>query len=300
MRPRRISVAALAADPRGFAAERLHDLLIEPFSAAIEGRDLYIVPDRALNLLPFAALREPASGRLLVDRHSMAVMPRLDLGPDDAAPAWHAVSVAARPVLVGGDAFDRGAFPDLDALEAVAAEIAAVEANYREPIVLLDASATAAAVRAALFGATLLHFAGHAFVPADRPRDGTLLLTPAAGGDGVVRIEELLGGAIPPPLVVLDACRSAHASIERAGAFDGLARGFLLAGSRAVIGNLWPIIDTAASVLFTDLHQRLAAGTAPSRAVRETQQWARDHDDPSIRSPFTWAGLVTYVNAPAD
>ena len=58
---------------------RLYGLLIEPLQPWIGGRDLIVVPDRSLHLLPFAALVDPATRRYLLEERAVAKAPSTTL-----------------------------------------------------------------------------------------------------------------------------------------------------------------------------------------------------------------------------
>jgi CHAT domain-containing protein len=68
-----------------------------------------------------------------------------------------------------------------------------------------------------------------------------------------------------------------------------IARAFLAAGARNVVGTLWEVDDDAIAPLFHRVHVELRKGATPSAALR-TAQIALAHDpDPRLRHPATWA-----------
>ena len=65
------------------ASETLFNLLIEPARERLRGKqDLVVIPDGTMAGLPFALLRNPTSGNLLVEDHSISLSPTVGLYVD--------------------------------------------------------------------------------------------------------------------------------------------------------------------------------------------------------------------------
>lgn len=123
-------------------------------------------------------------------------------------------------------------------------------------------------------GGAVLHLACHGTVEENRPRSSYLALK-----GGVLTAEELAGAAHGPlGLVVLAACRSQVSGRGLNEAYS-LSSAFLVAGSRSVIGSLWPVPDDATSVLmFLTHHYLRREQEPPARALRRAQLWMLDPD----------------------
>ncbi|MFD7834362.1 CHAT domain-containing protein [Streptomyces sp. NPDC059761] len=123
-------------------------------------------------------------------------------------------------------------------------------------------------------GGAVLHLACHGTVEENRPRSSYLALK-----GGVLTAEELTGAAHGPlGLVVLAACRSQVSGRGLNEAYS-LSSAFLVAGSRSVIGSLWPVPDDATSVLmFLTHHYLRREQEPPARALRRAQLWMLDPD----------------------
>ncbi|MFI8263759.1 CHAT domain-containing protein [Streptomyces sp. NPDC085665] len=123
-------------------------------------------------------------------------------------------------------------------------------------------------------GGAVLHLACHGTVEENRPRSSHLALK-----GGVLTAEELTGAAHGPlGLVVLAACRSQVSGRGLNEAYS-LSSAFLVAGSRSVIGSLWPVPDDATSVLmFLTHHYLRREQEPPARALRRAQLWMLDPD----------------------
>ncbi|MFG2616681.1 CHAT domain-containing protein [Streptomyces sp. NPDC048507] len=121
-------------------------------------------------------------------------------------------------------------------------------------------------------GGAVLHLACHGTVEENRPRSAYLSLR-----DGVLTAEELSGATHGPlGLVVLAACRSQVSGRGHNEAYS-LSSAFLVAGTRSVIGSLWPVPDDATSLLmFLTHHYLRREQEPPARALRRAQLWMLD------------------------
>ncbi|WP_406179548.1 CHAT domain-containing protein [Streptomyces sp. NBC_01006] len=139
-------------------------------------------------------------------------------------------------------------------------------------------------------GGAVLHLACHGTVEENRPRSSYLALK-----GGVLTAEELTGAAHGPlGLVVLAACRSQVSGRGLNEAYS-LSSAFLVAGSRSVIGSLWPVPDDATSVLmFLTHHYLRREQEPPARALRRAQLWmlAPDRTAPEGMPPALAARLA--------
>lgn len=282
------------ADPRAVEATlaQLYDWLVRPVKDRLggSGRRLVIVADGELAAVPFAALRDTRRGRYLVQDHPL----RFAVSLREAWAAPRSTGRVETVVLVADPAFALGEHPALQRLPGAAAEVRAIGAEYPHSRVVADRQATPAAVEAALAGAGVVHYAGHAVFDDERPERSYLVLAPPAGHTvgGRLAAEELARMELEhAPLVVLAACRSVNAGPGRASGFTGLAGGLLAAGARGVVGGLWEVDDGRTRPLMVEFHRAYQrVGDGPG-ALRAAQLQMMRSSDPTLRSPFSWAGF---------
>lgn len=259
----------------------LYKLLIEPVAHVVSGtRRLVVVPDREIHTVPFAALYDPAHGRYLVDDVAVSVAPSagallVPMGP-----------LTLDPVLVVGDPHDEGA----PALPEAGREAEAIAAMYDSPTLLTGAAATRGRFITMAQRSGMIHYAGHAESDSSDPF-GVLHLV----ADNKYQSGDLDRSAISAlhlsnaPLVILAACGTIRGDSAHVEGMPSIARAFLTAGARSVIGTLWEVDDDVVAPLFRRIHVELRNGADPSAALR-TAQIALAHDpDPRLRHPASWA-----------
>lgn len=258
----------------------LYKLLIEPITAQLTGADrLVVVPDRQLHGIPFAALYNTTRGRYLLDDFIISIAPSAESILERRTPYKLA------PVLVVGDPRDENE----SSLPEATHESEAIAAIYDSPTLLTGDSATRARFITAAKRSSIIHYAGHADTNMD-DRWGTLHFAAAGSGDGDLEASDIaelhLGNA---PIVILAACGTMRGESEHVEGMPSMARAFLAAGARSVVGTLWEVDDDTAPPLFAHIHRDLRHGVDISVALRNAQMAFAHSPDPRLRHPSTWA-----------
>jgi CHAT domain-containing protein len=275
------------------SAAALHRLLIAPVAAELAGADrLIIVPDRRLHTVPWAALWNAPRGRYLIEDVALSVAPSASALMLKKQPA------ALAPVLVIGDPHDEG----VASLPEAAREAEVIAAMYGSSTLLESEQATRARFLAGARTSGMIHYAGHAESDATDPFGALHLAAdqPHATGDldttaiAAMHLEKA-------PLVVLAACGTMRGESGHVEGMPSIARAFLAAGARGVIGTLWEVDDDAAAPLFRRLHLELRNGASPPAALRTAQIALAHGTDPRLAHPASWAPieLLGYSNEQA-
>lgn len=286
----------------------------------LDGRRIAVVPDGALEYLPFAALPNPRTGRPLIHDLEVAHLPSAsflafhrrhsesDEEPDDT------LAIIADPVYAPDDERIadadglRGAPADRDAggrrysrLEFASEEARAIAAFAppEKTFLALGPEANRETVLGpALEGRRYVHFATHGVIDTRYPQLSRLVLSLVDGkgrlhGDGSLRLHDIYEMKLDAEMVVLSACDTALGREVRGEGLVGLARGFMYAGAERVVASLWPIQDSRTADLMEDFYQGLLQeGRNPGDALRRAQLAMISRTDGSFSFPYYWAGFV--------
>lgn len=265
-------------------AEEAWQELVAPAVDHLEGvGTVAVVPEGPLFRLPFAALFD--GERWLVERWRVLVTPSLNILD----------ALLERPSLPRRGFV--GVADPLGNLPAARGEVADAARHWPARATVLQGSeATSEAVLTAAPEATVLHFATHGqLLSADQP--SYLELVDADGLPAPLTSDAILGIRLDASLVTLSACRSATGSTRGGEALiNSLARSFLAAGARSVVGSLWDVDDTGTAALMSRFYDHLGGGAGGAEALALAQRGmiagATSGGGERLDHPWFWAGFV--------
>ncbi|HWD00727.1 MAG TPA: CHAT domain-containing tetratricopeptide repeat protein [Candidatus Sulfopaludibacter sp.] len=313
------------------AGEALRAAVWDPLQPHLKPvQRLFIVPDGALQLVNFEAL--PArGGKYLVETAPLIHLLPAERDLADARPA-----LAHGPLLaVANPDFEQAAVPAVDrgvspscgdfastqfgSLPASTEEAAAIERIWKgrgwQAVELTGKQATEAAVKKAVAGKRVVHFATHGFyldagcpenaTGSDNPLSRSGLVLAGANlrqksspnqDDGILTAQEVasldLGQA---EWVVLSGCDTGVGAPAAGEGVLGLRRSFQEAGARTLIASLWPVDDREARLWMAELYRaRFVSGRATAESLRDADRARLQARRAAGQSghPFYWAGFV--------
>jgi CHAT domain-containing protein/tetratricopeptide (TPR) repeat protein len=287
----------------GDGAARLYQLLLHDALSVLPPSvtRLVIVPDAALHRLPFDALRAQPGASPLAERYEVTVAPsaslwlRLRARPGVPGAALLALADPHWPGPPAAPAARRQAAPweglALGSLPRGRREARlALRSLSGDGRVLIGEQASERFLKTArLRSYALLHLAAHAVVDDDNPERSAIVLAPGAREeDGLLQSREIVGLDLSGLVIVLSACRSSSGQVVAGEGPLSLARAFLQAGARAVVGNLWEVRDDDAEALMATFYRELAQGRSVASALAAARRERRRAGAPAA----AWAGTV--------
>jgi tetratricopeptide (TPR) repeat protein len=288
-------------------AIRVASLLFPPSVArALAGaRELLIIPQGTLGMLPFATLPFGPSGELLGQTFALRYGPSLaTVARAQARPAIPSSELSQR--LKQAIIFSNPAMPDVQTASGERSALAALPgadaegravAKYLDVTVHTGGSATETAARRLMPSAPVIHLATHgvAYAKLDRTRDSFIALAAGDGNDGRLTVAELLDDSslkLSAELVVLSACQTGLGDMRIAEGTVGLQRAFLAKGARTLVVSLWNVSDAATTALMDAFYRHwLRDSDAPTKsdALRRAQDDVRR--TPGWEHPRFWAAF---------
>jgi CHAT domain-containing protein/tetratricopeptide (TPR) repeat protein len=293
-------------------------LLLGPVAGRLPGKRLVVVPDGALEYVPFGALPSPESPEAapLIERHEIADLPSASALAvqrhllERRPPAAKRIAVIADPVFdlrdsrltarVAGRSTVRSGegdspFERLPASRQEAEAIAALVPRGESMLALGFDAALPRVLGDRLSGFRVVHFATHGVIDAERPALSGLALSmvDAAGRpqEGFLHLHDIYNLRLDADLVVLSGCRTALGKEVRGEGLIGLTRGFQYAGASRVLASLWRVEDQATAALMTRFYRALWIDKLPpAAALRQAQLGVRGQR--RWRDPYFWAGFV--------
>ena len=307
------------------AAAELSDILLGPVAAQLGRKRLLVVPDGALEYLPFAALTVPGRRSRpeqfvpLMVHHEVTSIPsastlavlRREL--KGRATAEKVVAVFADPVFdkadervtgvssrnAGGHHGTASSDPALPRLpytrQEAEAILALAPATGRKAALGFEANRTAA-MSDDLSNYLIIHFATHSFLDSEHPELSAIALSmldhEGRPQEGFLRSHDVFNLKLGAELVVLSGCRTGLGKEVKGEGLYGMTRGFMYAGSRRVVVSLWDVQDQATARLMSDFYRGLLGPrrTTTAAALRAAQiaTWRERR----WQAPYYWAGFV--------
>ncbi|GAC1455184.1 MAG: hypothetical protein PVSMB1_04630 [Gemmatimonadaceae bacterium] len=266
---RRESEARRQAAVTGLAVQ-LYGELIQPFESWLpRNATIVVVPDGAVNQVPFAALRKTASADYLIQQHAIVFAPsaRLFLRRGGSQSSGHSARTA---LVIGNPSTDPSVdLPSLPGAEQEAIDIATV---YPGSLRLVRGDATRRRFMETAPTSAVVHVAAHALPNEEFPDLSRLFLAPEHGATGVVTVNDLAHMSFPETkLVVLAACGTVVGETFRGEGVTSLARPFLANGVPQVVGTLWQIDDQTSRRLFAAFHRGYVKGLPAATALQQAQ-----------------------------
>jgi len=264
-------------------AEQLYGRLVRPLEGFLDRRNLILVPHGALHYLPFNALHDGKG--YLIERYSIRVLPSasvIKFLKAQKSPKPGDILVFGSPDL--GD-------PRLDLVHA-RNEAVAVAGTRPRSKVLLGKEATETAFLKYGSGFNYIHFATHGRFESDAPLKSAILLARDADHDGLLTVDKLYSIRLDADLVTLSACETGLGKVAGGDDVVGLTRGFLYAGSNAIVASLWKVDDLATSYLMKRFYSNLK--DADKREALRSAQLATKGQYPH---PYYWASFQLTGNA---
>lgn len=293
----------------------LYQLFVQPLEAFIKGKDLIIIPDGAVNNLPFETLTTSIAAPLnfLLKQYAIcynysATVFAINQGEGAAVSSNEIVGFAPDfakidSVLEENNLEDSDlARLELEPLEYAQREITGLEELFLQrshSYVGLAASETQVKKSSGQYG--VLHFATHGIVNHNDPLYSSLLFAMDEQNDGLLYTHELFGLELNAGLVTLSACNSGVGRLYEGEGMMSLARGFAYSGAPNLITTLWPVSDQATQLIMQNFYTYLRQGEPKHRALQKAKlDFIEEYrvDDEQV---YLWGGLIVVGNTePVD
>lgn len=297
----------------------LYKHLVEPMEARLAGkRELLVVPDGVLALLPFETLID-GEGRYLIERFDVRYAQSLSVlrliakrvHPRERKPilAFGGAVYGGAQVADGGGARGLGRYEALgysswDPLPGTLEEVRGISRIVRGADVMEGASVEEGRVKGLSASGQLakyrvLHFATHGLVVPEAPELSALVLSQGAatgGEDGYLDMAEIARLRLSADFVALSACETGVGRIYGGEGVVGLAQAFLVAGANALSVSLWQVPDASTAKLMQELYRLVETrGMTHAAALNQVKrEFLAGKHGPEWRAPHYWAPFIFF------
>jgi CHAT domain-containing protein len=307
--------------------------LLGPVADDLGTNRLLIVPDGALQYIPFGALPIPSQANEIVPlivQHEISLEPsasilatlrgrqtntppkalavfadpvfelndsRFTARPKDLIAEVPAREVQMERALRDANSWSSGRIPRLLASREEAdaiTSLTSVSDNLKA--VGFDAN-KAAATSLDLSQYRIIHIATHGILDSRNPELSGLLLSrfdqEGRPREGFLRLDDIYNLSLSAAMVVLSACNTGLGKDVRGEGLVGLVHGFMYAGTSRVVASLWKVDDDATAELMTHFYREMFQSGKSPVAALRAAQIAM-WQQKRWRAPYFWAAFVLH------
>ena len=296
------------------AGQELYELLLKP--GLTDGiKNLIIIPDDILNLLPFETLlTADQNGDWLIKKYTVYYAPSLSSLRELA----HHQNRKNRPkpqhnLLAVGDPYygdleekypelsTKAIFQDFYSLTDLKfyrlryshEEVRRISSLIPRSTVLEREKASEDLVKSAnLADYKIIHFAAHGLIDDQKPARSAIILTldndPAE--DGFLQMREVFNLKLNADLVVLSSCQTGLGQFIKGEGIEGISRAFFYAGSSSVVMSLWTINDQVSAQFMERFYYHLKSTENLAEALRQVK--LEMIESGIVSHPYYWAGFI--------
>lgn len=281
----------------GLLASFLHDRIFIPSVEGISKKDILIVPDGLISLIPMEALvKDYSSGQnylqmsFLIQEYNISYLASASIlamqQSNETRPNPSSSYVGFAPSF-------SGKYHELTNLQSTVEAIG--ESTNGQ--VVKGKAATQSAFRELAPQAGILHLATHAFADHENPMNARFIFSEGkeTPSDSALFAYELYYQRLDKvSLTILSACNTAYGQVARGEGIINLARGFNYAGCPSTVMSLWEVADGDASRQITiGFIENLRSGLPKNRALRKAKlAYLKACKDNKSARPFLWAVQV--------
>lgn len=284
------------------SARKLYSMLIEPVRSKIPAHATIVFDcDEITGKIPFALLRDPSTGRYLIEDHAVMTTRSLAVYLECVQRflKWQS-RVGGKAFIVGDPSFLKEKGLTLKPLPGAAREALKIADIYESRELVGGQEATVSRFIDASRSAIMIHFAGHTRVNWRAPLWSHLVLAhdPERAAPSHLYAYQIHRLELSHrPIVVLSSCSSGEGPGSPSEGAESLAKAFLAAGASMVVASLWGIKDGSAEELMTSFHRKLQATGDPIASLREAQLEALHSSDLEQNQPEIWGAFQAFGGA---
>ncbi len=291
---------------------KLYHLLIEPVSEMIKDKDLVIIPDGLLTLLPFELLvasygRQPinsyrdlpyllkqhaisygSSATALFQKFSTKNTQNLPGEVLAFAPAFNKKEVVLSEAAAGAS---RANLVPLDWAEA---EVKGISQHF-ETDLLLSEDALESALKEKGKNYKIIHIASHGLIDDKTPdysRIAFHLNQEDSVDDGYLHAFEIYNIELNADMVVLSACNTGYGKVIGGEGAINLARSFFYAGVKSIVMSLWAANDRSTFHVMDEFYSQLSKGNEKDKALSAAKLKYLEDCSERKAHPYYWASFV--------
>lgn len=288
----------------------LYCKLIGPIEPYIANKELIIVPDAMLNLLPFDALVTSSAVPSQIDYGKLSYLlykyplnyaysaelfmfqQKLKSYATDKVIAFAPEYKNITSCRINDPAKTSGSLL-LSPLKGTPEESRKIVKTFGGKAILGNKATKTNFKKYSSVG-SILHLAMHTIINNEYPMNSKLVFsqTDNLPDYGFLNVYEIYNLNLHSPLIVLSACNTGCGKLMKGEGIISLARGFVYAGCPSLVISLWSIADRSSSDLMCYFYKNLKKNESINKALQQAKIEYINYSDQRFSHPYFWAGFV--------
>lgn len=294
------------------SAYYMYEKLLAPIEDLIKGKELIIIPDDKLALIPFGTLltKEPLNGK-----NDYKTLPYL-LRSYNISYANSATTLLNNTKDV--DSFQKDIeilafapsyeskleiFTESDTVRNSLGPLGWTEQevnnlnSYFGSDNYLGEQATEKAFKSRMENYNIIHIASHSLVDDENPMYSKIAFTldeKDSLNDGYLHTFELYNTHLNAEMAVLSACNTGYGKIQKGEGIMSLGYAFAYAGVPSIVMSHWQVNDRSTYLLMDNFYKYLAEGMDKSVALRKAKLDLLNNEEVAYANPYYWGAFVAY------
>lgn len=286
----------------------LYNTLLLPAKDLDGSKDIIIIPDGILGLIPFEILLTEKLQTQTVDYriYPYLIKKKTVLYAYTASLNNYLNTRQKKPserLLAVAPDYDMTKKGVSEVLIKEAGNLPSLEGIFKESMrikqltggkTLLKSSATEGRFKEEAGKFSILHLAMHTLTNNDDPMGTSLVFTPGAdeNEDGLLYTREVYNLKLNATLTVLSSCETGSGQLVKGEGILSLARGFIYAGCPNLIMTLWNVDDASAQILMEGFYINLNKGNKIAEALQNSKLQFIENTDAFHSHPHFWAAHI--------
>jgi len=294
------------------SAHALYQYLLAPIADLIKEKDLIIVPDDKLALIPFETLLTENPNSQKIDYKTLPYVLRShtvsyansattllnnlesidshtnNTGVLSFAPSFEQQFVAlAKPDTVRSS---------LGPLSWTEKEVNGLMSHF-DGDKYIGKRATEKVFKENTNKYNIIHIASHGLVDDENPMYSKIAFTLDEKdklNDGYLHTFELYNMQLNAAMVVLSACNTGYGKVQKGEGVMSLGYAFAYAGVPSVVMSHWQVDDKSTYLLMNNFYKYLADGMTKSEALRKAKLALLENENMAYANPYYWGAFVVY------
>ncbi|WP_286755868.1 CHAT domain-containing protein [Roseivirga sp. UBA838] len=263
-------------------------------------QQLTIIPDGALNQLPFEALLTGLPSYKTINYKSLDYL----IHQKEIAYAFSAAQLLSqiraqtttKPAKI--IAFGEPASQEFSSLKGSTTELQYIKESVKNSRFYTGPAATKAEwLQSVKSDHNILHLALHASADTLTPLYSSIYFSQGENTNNRLQLYELYESGIRSQLVILSACETGLGKWQKGEGVLSLSKGFSYANNPNLIMSLWKVADRATAELFKQFYREIAAGQPVGNSLRQAKLQYLNRADELSAHPANWAGFIQLGNA---